>query len=78
MACPVQRFRGALGRLLKRGLKLAAALRFTATALTGVQREEIERQRSTAAAALTALGRSTVQDHAFVVVLIVAVPLPVL
>ena len=59
-------------------MKLAAALRFTATALTGVQREEIERQRLTAAAALTALGRWTVQDHAFVVVLIVTVPLPVL
>jgi hypothetical protein len=32
----------------------------------------------TAAAALTALGRWTVQDHAFVVVLIVTVPLTVL
>ena len=61
-----------------RGLKLAAALRFTATALTGVQREEIERQRFAATAALTGLSRWTGQDHPFVVVLIVTVPLPVL
>ena len=59
MACPVQRLRGALGRLLKRGLRVAAALRFTAKVLTS-------------------LGRWTGQDHAFIVVLIVAVPLPVL
>ena len=61
-----------------RGLKLAAALRFTATALTGVQSEEIERQRFAATAALTGLSRWTGQDHDFVVVLIVTVPLPVL
>ena len=60
-----------------RGLKLAAALRFTATALTGVQREEIERQRFAATAALTGLGRWTGQHHDFFVVLIVTVPLNV-
>ena len=59
-------------------MKLAAALRFTATALTGVQREEIERQRFAATAALTGLGLWTGQHHDFVVVLTVTVPLPVL
>ena len=59
-------------------MKLATALRFTPTALTVVQREEVKRQRFAATAALTALGRWTGQDHAFVVVLIVTVPLTVL
>ena len=59
-------------------MKLATALRFTATALTGVQREEIERQRFAATAALTGFGRWTGQQHDFNVVLIVTVPLPVL